>query len=180
MNLKIILILPSFIFLLITNASSQTQYVCAPCGDCDTVIYDAPGTCTACGMELIDRSLVKHSNITIPDVCGIVQANKDVVILDVRTKEEFEGTHKTRPNEGRLKGAVNINIDELEARLNEISQYKENEIIVYCSHAHRSQRASHLLTQKGFTNVKNMLGGISRWEDYDSICKNDLLIKENK
>jgi len=171
--------LPSIILLLLFNTliNSQTEYVCAPCGDCDTAVYISPGKCPACGMELVDKSTIKHSNITIDDVCDIVKNNKDAVILDVRSKEEFEGTHKTRPNEGKLKGAININVTELEEKINELEKYKNSEIIVYCSHAHRSQVASHILTQNGFTNVKNMLQGISKWEKHDSDCKNELFLK---
>jgi rhodanese-related sulfurtransferase len=127
-------------------------------------------------MELVDKSTVTHTNIKISDVCDIIKNNKDILILDVRSKEEFEGTHSTR-HEGRLKGAINININELENRLGELEEYKDKEIIVYCSHAHRSQRASHLLTRNGFTNVKNMLEGISAWNNYDSSCNSELYIK---
>lgn len=172
------IILPSVIFalLLVSHLGSQTKYVCTPCGDCDTVIYDKPGKCPACDMELVDKSTVKHTNIKIPDVCELVNNNKEIVILDVRSKEEFEGTHKTR-KEGRLKGAININVNELEKRIGELEAFKDREIIVYCSHAHRSQRASHFLTQNGFTNVKNMLEGISAWENYSTPCSNELYIK---
>lgn len=172
------IILPSvfFLVLLLTQINSQTQYVCTPCGDCDTVIYDNPGKCLACKMDLVDKSTVKHSNIKIPDVCELVRNNKDIIILDVRWKEEFEGTHSMH-KEGRLKGAINININELEKRLSEIETYKDREIIVYCSHAHRSQRASHYLTQNGFTNVKNMLEGISAWMKYESPCSKELYLK---
>jgi rhodanese-related sulfurtransferase len=171
--------LPSIILLLLFNSdvSSQTQYVCPPCGDCDTAVYSSPGKCPACGMELIDKELVKHTNITIEHVCEIVKNNKNVVLLDVRSKEEFEGRHETRPDEGRLKGAININITELEQRIGELENYKNSEIIVYCSHAHRSQRASHLLTQNDFTNVKNMLEGISQWQNHNTDCNEELFIK---
>jgi rhodanese-related sulfurtransferase len=172
------IILPSVFFLVLLSSqiNSQTQYVCTPCGDCDTLIFDKPGKCPACEMDLVDKYTVKHVNIKIPDVCELVKNNKDIIILDVRSKEEFEGTHKTR-KEGRLNGAINININELEKRLGEIEAYKDREIIVYCSHAHRSQRASHYLSQNGFTNVKNMLEGISAWENYDSPCSKELYVK---
>ncbi len=44
---------------------------------------------------------------------------------------------------------------------NELSKYKKSEVIVYCSHSHRSPRASYILGTHGFTNVKNMSGGVS-------------------
>jgi len=42
---------------------------------------------------------------------------------------------------------------------------KKKEIIVYCSHAHRSAQASYLLTQNGFHKVINMSGGVSVMTD---------------
>jgi rhodanese-related sulfurtransferase len=64
-----------------------------------------------------------------------------------------------------LKKAINIPIQELESRISEISRYKNQEIIVYCSHSHRSPQASYLLTQNGFKDIINMSGGMSRLTD---------------
>lgn len=88
-------------------------------------------------------------------------------MLDVGTKAEFEG--KADPNFGTLKNAINIPVQELESRLSTISSFKNKEIIVYCSHSHRSPRASHLLTQNGFTKVINMPGGTCVMSD--NSCK---------
>jgi len=41
------------------------------------------------------------------------------------------------------------------------AKYKGQEVIVYCSHSHRSPRASYFLTTHGFKNVKNVSGGVS-------------------
>ena len=69
------------------------------------------------------------------------------------------------------KNAINIPVQELEKRMNELEKYKDKEIIVYCSHSHRSPRASYMLTQNGFKKVTNMLGGMSVWKD--QVKKND-------
>jgi len=89
------------------------------------------------------------------------------MLLDVRTKEEFEG--QANPDFGTLKNAINIPIQILENKLGDIKKYKNREIIVYCSHSHRSPQASYLLTQNGFTHVINMSGGMSTLEKSD--CK---------
>ena len=89
-------------------------------------------------------------------------------MLDVRTKEEFEG--KAEPDFGSLKNAVNIPIQEFDTKLSSINSLKNKEIIVYCSHSHRSPQASYILTQNGFTNVTNMAGGMSVVKD--NSCKN--------
>jgi len=144
------------------------KYTCLPCGaDCDTMVYDKPGTCSHCNMSLIDRSTIVHKNIQPDQLCSL---DKDkVVFLDVRTAEEFNGTAEDKF--GAIKNAINIPVQELETRMNELEKYKDKEIIVYCSHSHRSPRASYMLTQNGFKHVTNMLGGMSVWKDL--VKKND-------
>lgn len=147
---------------------SQEIYVCTPCGyDCDGVDHSAPGECSSCHMPLVKKSTVTFGSIGPSSICDYIAKNPDVVLLDVRTKEEFEG--KGDPNFGTLKNAINIPIQELEKRLSEISHLKDKEIIVYCSHSHRSPRASYILTTNGFKNVTNMSGGMSLVSN--SACK---------
>ena len=179
-NLKIILsltILNAVIFLFAGCLHSDAQqkgnskdevYVCIPCGnECDNATYKEPGMCSHCNMKLVKKSTVNFKTIQPSEICDYIAKHPDVVLLDVRTKEEFEG--KANPNFGSLKNAINIPVQELENRLSEIADLKNKEIIVYCSHSHRSPRASYLLTQNGFTNVTNMAGGMSVMNDH--ACK---------
>jgi rhodanese-related sulfurtransferase len=87
----------------------------------------------------------------------------------VRTKDEFEG--KSNPKFGTLKNAINIPIQVLEEKISTLDQYKDKEIIVYCSHSRRSPRASYILTQHGFSNVTNMAGGMSEMKDKACVRK---------
>ena len=114
-------------------------------------------------MELVKKSAVVFTTISPVEICSYIQKHPDVVLLDVRTKEEFEG--KADPNFGTLKNAINIPVQELKSRLSSISNLKNKEIIVYCSHSHRSPSASYLLTQNGFKKVINMSGGMSVMKD---------------
>ncbi len=82
------------------------------------------------------------------------------MLLDVRTKGEFEGT-AARTTYGHFKNAININVEELETHLAELEKYKDREVLVYCSQSIRSPRAAMMLTQHGFKTVKNMSGGVS-------------------
>jgi rhodanese-related sulfurtransferase len=156
----------------------KTQYVCTPCGnDCDAEVYEKPGNCRHCHMALVEKVKVAFTNVSPEELCGIVKRDKNVVLLDVRTREEYKG--QDRGKYGHLKNAINIPIGELEKRVGELDAYKDREIIVYCSHSQRSPRASLLLTQKGFTRVKNMSGGLSTWHDSvaDAECRTGLLAK---
>lgn len=158
----------------------RNTYACMPCGlDCDQHTYNAPGKCSHCNMTLVLKHQVKFTNISPRQLCKRVNTNPKVILLDVRTKEEFEGNRG--PAYGRLKNAINIPVQQLNARIKELEPYKNHEIIVYCSHSHRSPRASYLLNTYGFGNVKNMLGGMSQWQkESNTACSKKLWVKTAK
>ena len=152
------------------EALTQNEYVCLPCGySCDDKIHSGPGTCETCGMALVKKSSIKFTNLTLDELCQRIQTNPKAVLLDVRSQGEFEGTTKEVPSFGHFKKAINVNVEELEMRLGELSKYKDQEILVYCSHNHRSPRASYLLSTNGFANVKNMTGGVSTFQTQTSL-----------
>ncbi|MCW3115466.1 MAG: rhodanese [Segetibacter sp.] len=144
-------------------------YQCLPCGDdCDKATYSKTGECEQCHMQLVKKSSITFKSIEPSTICDYIKTHPGAILLDVRTKEEFEG--KANPNFGTLKNSINIPVQELESKLSSISGLKNKEVLVYCSHSHRSPRASYLLTQNGFTNVTNMAGGMSTVTD--KACKN--------
>jgi len=80
----------------------------------------------------------------------------NLIVLDVRTQSEYD--------EGHLEDAILIPVTELESRIDELSQYKDSEIVVYCRTGVRSAQASSILDSNDFTKVFNVLGGITAWE----------------
>ncbi len=151
-----------------SEANTSRQYRCLPCGyDCDTTLFSEPGNCPKCQMQLVNNSTINFKNIQPLEICSYIKEHPDVVLLDVRTKTEFEG--KANPDFRTLKNAFNIPIQELKERLSNINSLKNTEIIVFCSHSHRSPQASYILTQNGFTKVTNMSGGMSAMND--NSCK---------
>ena len=74
----------------------------------------------------------------------------EVTILDVRTKEETTDGHI-------IQGSLNIPLDELREHLDEIPKNKP--VYIYCGVGLRGYLALQILTQRGFTNVKNLSGG---------------------
>lgn len=165
---KIILTVALFLPLL---AFSQTKYQCTPCGgECDKEVYDKPGNCKHCNMKLVEASAaVNFKHISANELCEYIKAHPKAILLDVRTKEEFEG--KSRPNYGTVPGAINIPIQELEEKISTIDNLKHREIIVFCSHSRRSPRASYMLASKGFQHVTNMDGGLSELKDSPCVTK---------
>ncbi len=79
----------------------------------------------------------------------------NLVVLDVRYQCEY--------NMGHLNGAVLIPCDQLEARISELEEHRNHEIIVNCRSGYRSQIACEILVKYNFTEVYNMVGGILAW-----------------
>lgn len=84
---------------------------------------------------------------------GMQKAN--ALLLDVRTKGEYK--------EGHIKDATLIPVQELENRINELADYKNKPIYVYCRSGNRSTVASKMLLDKGYTEVYNLQKGIKGW-----------------
>jgi NADPH-dependent 2,4-dienoyl-CoA reductase/sulfur reductase-like enzyme/rhodanese-related sulfurtransferase/TusA-related sulfurtransferase len=80
--------------------------------------------------------------------------NNNGIILDVRTK----GEHEAR----KIEGSLNIPLNELRNRLNEMS--KESPITVYCEVGYRSYLATRILMQHGFNEVYELTGGFKLYE----------------
>ncbi|MBX2894825.1 MAG: rhodanese-like domain-containing protein [Cyclobacteriaceae bacterium] len=154
------------------------EYVCMPCGQaCDKVIHNKPGTCSACHMKLVLKSSLQFENLNAEDFCQRITSNPKAILLDVRSKAEFEG-RSLRNTYGHFINAININIDELEKRLPELNDYKDREILVYCSHSVRSPRAAILLNNHGFKNVKNLDGGVSVLDPTTTCLKKNFKMHE--
>jgi rhodanese-related sulfurtransferase len=155
----------------------DTVYSCLPCGSsCDDSTYTTKGACIHCHMELVKRSSIVHKSMEPENLCTL--NTNETIFLDVRSKEEFNGTAEEKF--GAIKNAVNIPVQELQMRLKELEQYKDKKIVVYCSHSHRSPRASYMLTQAGFKEVINMNGGMSVWKERvkDTKCNETLFVKQ--
>ena len=85
----------------------------------------------------------------------VVEKTKDensLLVVDVRTPEEFE--------DGAYPDAINIPLDEIMDRLDELGNNVAREIVVYCASGARSAYAQRMLKQVGYSNVKNG-GGIA-------------------
>ncbi len=107
---------------------------------------------------------LNYTNITAQELCGIIDKNKDLVFLDVRSTGEY---NQVTSQIGRFENAINIPINEVRERIDELEAYKEKEIIVYCSISARSPRVSKILADNGFEEIRNLMGGLNLWNQFD-------------
>ena len=98
----------------------------------------------------------EYPNITVADVQKKIYIKNNILLLDVRTLDEFDGPL------GHIAGAVLIPIQEIEQRIDELNKHKEKEIIVICRSGNRSQTGTRILISHGF-NAVNMVGGMKAW-----------------
>jgi len=95
-------------------------------------------------------------SVSIDEVSRKMESGRRVVILDVRTPQEFAG------ETGHLEGAIPIPVQDLTMRLDELKPFENDTIVVYCRTDNRSRSAASILSENGFTAVR-MRGGISAW-----------------
>ena len=107
---------------------------------------------TACGGE--NEKTPTYEQITAEQAKTIMDTEKDYVIIDARTEEEFA--------EGHIENAILIPEYEIKDRAEKELPDKEQLILVYCRSGRRSKIASEELVKLSYTNVKEF-GGISDW-----------------
>jgi len=83
--------------------------------------------------------------------------DNSTLVLDVRTAGDFVG------EQGHIDCAVNIAVEELPDRMNELTEYIERPIAIVCRTDKRSAKAALLLAEEGFHNVHVVRGGMTKW-----------------
>ncbi|MCD1631637.1 rhodanese-like domain-containing protein [Marinobacter shengliensis] len=87
---------------------------------------------------------------------AVTLINKDeAVVVDIRDRKEF--------GEGRITGSINIPLNSLKSRANELSKFKDKQIIVADKMGQHSAIAVKQLNAEGYTNVVRLNGGITDW-----------------
>ncbi len=95
--------------------------------------------------------------LSIPELKQRLDAGEDLLVLDVRTTEDFSG------EQGHIPAARNIPLEELPRRLQEIVDYEEKPVVLVCRTDRRSARAADILAANGFADVHVARGGMTDW-----------------
>lgn len=102
-----------------------------------------------------ETSKSDYQTITAKEAKELMDENSDIIILDVRTEDEFATGH--------IEGAILIPDTDIATTAESTLTDKSAAILVYCRSGRRSALASDELAKLGYTNIYDF-GGIIDWE----------------
>ncbi|ODS80296.1 MAG: NADH oxidase [Cytophagaceae bacterium SCN 52-12] len=97
-------------------------------------------------------------DITVEELKERLESGEELNLIDVREEHEYEADNL---------GAYLIPLGELPSRLSELEELKDQEVLVHCRSGARSDRAKQFLLGQGFSNVRNVLGGILAYRELE-------------
>jgi rhodanese-related sulfurtransferase len=107
--------------------------------------------------QIVQEAKVAINEVSIAEVKKMIDNKEDIILLDVRDKEEYETGH--------IPGAINISRGTLELKSHLIIPDKTKKIVVYCGLDLRSPLATKSLNDFGYKKAINMVGGLKAWKE---------------
>jgi rhodanese-related sulfurtransferase len=103
------------------------------------------------------RAATEARMVTAEEARTLVEWPPGVLVVDVRTAEEYAAGH--------LPGARRVQLDEIGAAIDagEFPATPDAPLLVYCRAGSRSAQAAALLSERGFQRVYDLEGGITAW-----------------
>lgn len=97
------------------------------------------------------------TGISVEELKELLDTGRAPFLLDVRDASEL--------NEelGHLPGIRNLPIKTLRGRVSELDEVRGEEIVTICGHNERADAAARMLVQAGFSKVRFLDGGMTRW-----------------
>lgn len=119
------------------------------------------------GMEAWENAGLPVVTLSVQSVHNLYQQLKkkdtDLTVLDVRTPREWQGGH--------IEGAKHIHAGLLQKNLASLNRQKP--VAVVCGTGYRASIAGSILLREGFSNVTNVLGGMTAWKaaELPTVCE---------
>ena len=96
-----------------------------------------------------------YKRISMDEAKTLMEKEEGYILLDVRTKGEYES--------GYIPGAINIPLSDIDEKIISFLPDKSQMILVYCRSGNRSREASDTLSKLGYSNGLE-IGGINAWK----------------
>ena len=97
----------------------------------------------------------EYKTISSEDLLNLMSQNKELILVDTRTEEHFK--------KGHIKGAMNFPFTNVERMENVLRENRGKEIVIYCENGERSKKISDVLSNLGFSKIRNLDGGVTAW-----------------
>lgn len=99
--------------------------------------------------------LQKEWELSPRAVEALCSGDEPVLLLDCRLDREVAAAH--------IEGATHIPMQALPGRVDELADFEEQKVVVFCHGGVRSLRVTQFLRERGFEDVWSMAGGIDLW-----------------
>lgn len=90
------------------------------------------------------------TDITAEELKERINSGEKLNLIDVREQWEFDEFNM---------GGTLIPLGDLQGKIDDLEEMKEQEVIIHCKAGARSAAAQAFMRQNGFTNVRNLIGG---------------------
>ncbi len=98
-----------------------------------------------------------YQELSVQEVNSLLQSSEDVLLIDVRTTEEYNG------HLGHIAGSTLKPVQQIDNWIGEIDKDTAQTIVFICRSGNRSGRAAQFFQEKGYSNLINMTGGMLAW-----------------
>lgn len=124
---------------------------------------------SATAQKKLERTLKQLNSESVPYIyVNELQTSENAILLDTRKKSEYDVSHI---KEAIWVGYKGFEKDSITSKIED----KNTPIVVYCSIGVRSEDIGEKLQKAGFTNVKNLYGGIFEWKNQgNAVYKNKM------
>ena len=95
---------------------------------------------------------INEKEIEYENVKTILKNDKNAILLDVRSPQEYK--------EGHLDKSINLPLYNIERDCKKVLKDKNNTIIIYCQSGGRSKKALEILEKEGYISLYSILGGL--------------------
>lgn len=102
------------------------------------------------------KDVVSKTNISLITAAELNQISDSILIIDVRTPEEFASGH--------IENSININMQSVDFMEQIATLEKGQSVYLYCKKGGRSNRAARMIQEMEFKNIYDLKGGILQWE----------------
>lgn len=99
----------------------------------------------------------EYTTIMPKELVDSMNQNKELIIIDTRIKEYFK--------EGHIKGALNLSHTNMKTMNKVLRKDMAKDIVIYSEDGEMAKKICNILTNLGYSKIKNLHGGIKNWID---------------